>query len=128
MAPRGETVAASPARIPRPRDTGALFLAAGGFAAAFGVASCCALPLLLGSVGLGSAWLITVAWLAAPYRIALLIIAASCLAGGAGVFFWRRRTAACITGAACARPVSTALVVGILSLGAVLAVLGYWYA
>src|SRR5712691_1829311 len=50
-------------------DTGALLLAAGGFAAAFGAASCCALPMLIGSVGLGSAWLVTVAWIAAPHRM-----------------------------------------------------------
>jgi len=43
------------------RDTGVLLLAAGGLAAAFGAASCCALPLLLGSLGLGSAWLVSVA-------------------------------------------------------------------
>src|SRR5262249_15211970 len=38
----------------RVRDTGALLLAAGGLAAAFSAAACCALPLLLGSLGLGS--------------------------------------------------------------------------
>ena len=54
------------------RDAGATLLAAGGIAAAFGAASCCALPMLLGSFGLGSAWLIAVAWLAAPHRLALL--------------------------------------------------------
>ncbi len=48
------------------RDASAMVLAAGGIAAAFGAASCCALPMLLGSVGLGSAWLIAVAWLAVP--------------------------------------------------------------
>jgi len=61
------------------RDTGALMLAAGGLAAAFGAASCCALPLLLGPLGLGSAWLVAVAWLAAPHRIALLIAAVVCV-------------------------------------------------
>ena len=53
------------------RDTGALLLAAGGLAAAFGAASCCALPMLLGFLGLGSAWLVSVAWIAAPHRLAL---------------------------------------------------------
>src|SRR6266545_6098146 len=77
-------------------DTGALLLATGGFAAAFGAAACCALPVLLGSVGLGSAWLAAVAWVAAPYRIALLAIAVVCLASGGGVLLWRRRRmAAC---------------------------------
>ncbi|SRR5258708_1669233 len=110
-------------------DAGALLLAAGGLAAAFGAASCCALPILLGTVGLGSAWLAAVAWLAAPHQIALLIVAAVCLASGGGVFFWRRRAAsACIQGAVCTRPVNTVLVVSLLSAGATLAVLGYLYA
>src|SRR5712671_2983378 len=84
------------------RENGALLLAAGGLAAAFGAASCCALPLLLGSVGLGSAWLVTVAWLAAPHRIALLIAAVVFLVGGGGTFLWRRRRA-CTTGVSLSR-------------------------
>src|SRR5713101_8687139 len=90
------------------RDTGALLLAAGGLAAAFGAASCCALPLLLGSLGLGSAWLVTVAWFAAPYRVALLAMAVACLLGGGGVLLWRRhRIAACAPGATCGPPAIT---------------------
>jgi mercuric ion transport protein len=109
-----------------PRDTGALLLAAGGFAAAFGAASCCALPVLLGSLGLGSAWFVTLAWLAAPHRVALLAIAIVCLASGGGVLLWRHhRMAVCVPGAACGRPVITILVTGILSLGTVLVVLGF---
>jgi mercuric ion transport protein len=110
------------------RETGALLLAAGGYAAAFGAASCCALPLLLGSLGLGSAWLVTVAWLAAPHRLALLAVAVVCLVSGGGVFLWRRRVAECAPGATCGQPVFTALVTGTLSLGAVLVVLGFLYA
>jgi mercuric ion transport protein len=107
------------------RDTGALILAAGGLAAAFGAASCCALPLLLGSLGLGSAWLVTVAWFAAPYRLALLAVAIICLVSGGVVLLWRRsRMAACAPGTACGSPVITALV----SLGAVLVVLGFMFA
>ena len=110
------------------RDTGALLLVAGGLAAAFGAASCCALPLLLGSVGLGSAWLVTVAWIAAPHRIALLIAAVMFLVGGVGVFVWRRRVAACAPGAACGRPAITVLLTGNLLVGGILVVLGFMYA
>jgi mercuric ion transport protein len=111
------------------RDTGALLLAAGGLAAAFGAASCCALPLLLGSLGLGSAWLVTVAWFAAPHRLALLAVAIICLASASGVLLWRRRrAAACAPGAACVSPVITAVVTWVLSLGAVLVVLGFMFA
>lgn len=118
---------AAPERTPT-RDTGALLLALGGLAAAFGAASCCALPLLLGSLGLGSAWLVAVAWIAAPHRLALSATAAICLIGAGGFFVWRRRVAACSPGMSCGRPVTTALLICVISLGAVLAVLGYLYA
>ena len=65
-----DTGKAAPPHAPA-RYADALLLAAGGVTAAFGAASCCALPLLLGSLGLGSAWLVTVAWIAAPHRVAL---------------------------------------------------------
>jgi len=109
------------------RNTSALILAAGGFAAAFGAASC-ALPLLLGSLGVGSAWLVTVAWVAAPHRLALLLAAGICLISAGGVFVLRSRVATCTPGMSCGRPATTALLVCMISLGAVLAVLGYLYA
>jgi mercuric ion transport protein len=110
------------------RDAGALLLAASGLAAAFGAASCCVLPVLLGSLGLGGAWLVTVAWLAAPHRLALLIAAMICLVGGRGLLLWRRRASACAPDVACGHPVITALVSSALSLGAVLVALGFMYA
>ena len=123
-----DTSSADPQRAPV-RDTGALLLAAGGLAAAFGAASCCALPLLLGSLGLGSAWLVTVAWFAAPHRLALLAVAIICLASASGVLLWRRRrAAACAPSATCGSPVITAFVTCVLSLGAVLVVLGFMFA
>ena len=123
-----DTSTAAPQRAPA-RDTGALLLAAGGLAAAFGAASCCALPLLLGSLGLGSAWLVTVAWFAAPHRLALLALAIICLASASGVLLWRlRRAATCAPSATCGSPMITALVTGLLSLGAVLVVLGFMFA
>ena len=107
---------------------GDLLLALTGLTAAFGAASCCALPLLLGSLGLGSAWLIGIAWIAAPHRLALLLAAVICLVGAGGIFDWRRRIAVCTPSTPCGRPATTALLVCIMSLGAVLAVLGYLYA
>jgi mercuric ion transport protein len=118
-----------PHTAPKPaRDTGAFLLAAGGLAAAFGAASCCALPILLSSVGLGSAWLVAVAWLAAPHRIALLTTAVVCLVGAGVVFVWRRRPAVCTPGTIRGRLPVTLLLMGVLSLGAVLAALGFMYA
>jgi mercuric ion transport protein len=121
MADIPQTTAPKPAR-----DTGALLLAAGGLAAAFGAASCCGLPLLLGSLGLNSAWLIAVAWIAAPHLLALLVAAVVCLVAAGALFVWR--VAACTPGIACGRPATTALLMCVLSLGAVLAVLGYLHA
>jgi mercuric ion transport protein len=110
------------------RDTGALLIATGGLAAAFGAASCCALPVLLGSFGLGSAWLAGVAWLAAPHQIALLIAAVVCLASGGASFLWHRRVASCAPDVVCSRPITTAFLSSTLFVGAVLVVLGYLYA
>ena len=69
---------------------GATLLAATGFAAAFGAASCCALPLFLSAVGLCGAWLVSLAVVAGPYRPALLATASICLVGGA-LLLWRRQ-------------------------------------
>jgi mercuric ion transport protein len=116
----------APAPAPA-RDAGALLLALGGLAAAFGAASCCALPVLLGSLGLGSAWLVMVAWFAAPHRITLLAIATACLAGGGLVLWHRRRAVACAPGTSCGRPAISALASGVLSLAGILIVLGFIY-
>ena len=81
----------------------AAVVAGGGLATAFGAAACCALPVLLGSVGLGSAWLAGLALLAAPHQPLLLAIAAVGL-GAAGILAvraHRMRTATCPSGAAC---------------------------
>jgi mercuric ion transport protein len=116
-------------KAPSPRrDAGALLLATGGLAAAFGAASCCGLPLLLGSLGLGSAWLVAVAWLAAPHRLALLTAAVTCLVAAGGLFIRRRRATACTPETACGHPGTTVLLVCVLSAGAVLVLLGYLYA
>ena len=84
------------------RDAGAGALASGGLAAAFGAASCCALPALLGSFGLGSAWLGSLAVAAGPHRAVLLAVAVSFFVCGTMVI-WRRRRVARMEGAACER-------------------------
>jgi mercuric ion transport protein len=123
-----DTRTAAPERTPA-RDTATMLLAAGGLAAAFGAASCCALPLLLGSLGLGTAWLATLTWFAARHRLALLAIAIICLGSLGAVLLWRRRRmVACAPGAACGSPVVTALLTSVLSLGAILVVLGFMFA
>ena len=123
-----DTGTAIPERSPTARDAGALVLAVSGLAAAFGAASCCALPLILGSLGLGSEWLVAIAWVAAPHRVALLAAAVACLVSGAGLLWRRQRMAACTPAAACRRPAFTALAAVVLAVGCALALLGYLYA
>jgi mercuric ion transport protein len=110
------------------RGAGAVLLTLAGLAAAFGVASCCGLPFLLATLGLGTAWLGGFALLAAPHRVFLLAAAAVCLVGAA-VLLWRQRGAvACAPGAICARPVVRSITVIGLLVGTVLLYLGYAYA
>ena len=110
------------------KETGALLLAIGGLAAAFGAASCSAIPIMLGSIGLSSAWLAGVAIFAAPHRMALVGAAVVCLIGAATVLVRYRRALACAPGAACGNPAVTPLVIGVLTLGGMLAVAGYLFA
>lgn len=74
------------------REVGTAALAMGGLAAAFGAAVCCALPISLGTVGLGSAWLTDIAWMAAPYQSALLWLALVCVAAGLVLSYRRSAT------------------------------------
>ena len=108
--------------------TGSMLLTVSGLAAAFGLASCCGLPFLLASVGLGTAWLTGFALLAAPHRSMLLVVGAVGLAGGAVLIWRQQRAAACMPGAFCSRPAIRNLTVAALVLGAGLLFLGYTYA
>jgi mercuric ion transport protein len=116
--------ASAPANAIKRRENGALLLAAGGLAAAFGAASCCALPLLLGAIGLGGAWLGSIALVAGPYQPWLLLGSATCVLVAGGLL-WRSRAAACLPGAACGRPRLRLFTTVTLALAAILALLGY---
>jgi mercuric ion transport protein len=108
---------------------GAVILTAGGLAAAFAGASCCGLPFILTTLGLGTAWFYGIAVLAAPHRAILLPVAALCLAGGAALLWRQRRTVAvCAPGGVCDRPGVRALTALGLAAGIVLLYLGYAYA
>jgi mercuric ion transport protein len=107
---------------------GSVSLTLAGIAAAFGVASCCGLPIVLASLGIGSASLVGVAMAAAPYREALLVIAAVCLLGGA-ILLCRQQLAAtnCTPARSGASPSLRLLVLLGLVVGAALLWLGYRY-
>lgn len=117
-----------PAKPQRPATgAGAVLLTASGIATAFAVASCCALPILLGGLGISTAWLFGIAVLAAPHRALLLGVSAFALGAGAAAL-WRQRAVACAPGAWCARPgVRLMTSVGLI-LGMVLLAVGYAYA
>lgn len=117
-----------PESNPRPQMLGAASLVAGGIAASFGVASCCALPMLLASVGVGSAGLASIALAASPHRTLLLTIGALCLLAGAGLLIRQQVVAArCGPGEPCvSRTARAATLVGLI-VGAVLLWLGYTY-
>ena len=108
------------------RGSGAVLLTLGGLAAAFGAASCCGLPFMLATLGLGTAWLGGFALFAAPHRLFLLAAATVCLAG-APVLLWRQR-AVCTPGAVCTRPAIRGMTVVGLLVGLGLLYLGYFYA
>jgi mercuric ion transport protein len=110
----------------RPSGAGAVVLAAGGLLAGLATASCCAIPILLGTLGLGSAGLFRLAVVAAPHRTALLVIGAVAIAS-AGVLLWRQRVDVCKPGAVCAKPVvRIATAVGLI-VGVILLIAGYIY-
>ncbi len=102
-------------------------LTLGGLAAAFGAASCCGLPFLLASAGLGTAWLGGIALIADPVKPWLLGFAALALAGGAALLARQQWVRVCRPGAACARPATRALTLAGLLAGAALLYVGYRY-
>lgn len=90
-------------------DTGSMgsqrapaLLATGGLLTALAASSCCILPLLLFSLGIGGAWIGNFTQLA-PYQPYFIAAALGFL--GAGCWLVRRSSQhACVDGAACARP------------------------
>ena len=115
----------SPSRR-KPTGAGAVVLAAGGLLAGLATASCCALPILLGTLGLGSAGLFHLAVIAAPHRTTLLIIGAAAIVAAA-VLLWRQKTNVCEPGALCAKPgVRITTAIGLV-IGVALLIAGYIY-
>ena len=90
----------------------------GGFSAAFGLASCCALPFLLAGLGLGTAWLAGIGLFVLFHRT-VFIAAALIGLGGAAILLWRQ----CRT----MRPVAWAITGVIWLIGATLLCYGYIY-
>jgi len=113
--------AALPARLVSLRAIGPAALAAGGVAAAFGAASCCAIPMLLGGIGLGGLGSALFMPVLAPFQPYLLAAALACLIAG-GALLWRRQTCG-----SCGTRVTTTLTLAGLVLGVTLVALGFTY-
>lgn len=113
--------AALPARLASLRAIGPVALAAGGVAAAFGAASCCAIPMLLGGIGLGGIGSALFMPVLTPFQPYLLAAALACLVAG-GVLLWRRGLCACRS-----TQTATTLTLAGLVFGAALLALGFTY-
>lgn|SRR5487761_771464 len=100
---------------------GPIAFAVGGAAAAFGAASCCAIPMLLGGIGLGGLGSVIFLPTLGPYQSYLIGAAAACLVAG-GLLFWRRKSCACRD----TRMATTVTSIG-LALGTALLALGFVY-
>ncbi|TPG07511.1 hypothetical protein EAH84_14460 [Sphingomonas oligophenolica] len=108
------------------RFFGAAGLASAGLAASFGLAACCALPIILAGAGVGTAWLAGPISIADPIRGYLTPIAA--LALGAAAFLVLRSPKSCAPGDLCARPVPRIVLGLLVVIGGVLLYLSTQYA
>lgn len=112
MASRIETtdaLAATPRDNPQRRtEQRQGLIAAGGLLGAVAASSCCILPLVLFSVGLGGAWIGNLTALA-PYQPIFIAITLALLAGGFYLVYLRPRRA-CAADEACARPLPNRIV------------------
>lgn len=112
----------------RNQRRGAVMLTIGGVATAFGVAACCALPILFATAGIGTAWLTGIATISAPYRSALMIVSLTSLLASTALL-WRIQQNArrCGYDAVCTPTwLRLGLLAGVL-IGAGLLVAGYLY-
>src|SRR5215467_2483334 len=83
---------------------GPKLLAAGGFLAALGAASCCVVPFVLFTLGVSGAWIGNLTALE-PCQPIFAAVAVACL--GSGFYLvYRRPTTACAEGSYCASPSS----------------------
>lgn len=83
-------------------------VAAGGILGALAASSCCIIPLILFSLGIGGAWIGNLTALA-PYKPLFVTGTAAVLGYGFYLVYWRPRQA-CAGDAACARPIPNRVV------------------
>jgi mercuric ion transport protein len=84
------------------KSTGALALVTAGIAAAFALASCCAIPIALAAAGVGAGWLAPLVSASQPHAEALTAASAIALLGSVSVV--ARAPKHCGPNSTCARP------------------------
>jgi mercuric ion transport protein len=105
------------------KSTGVLALAASGFASALAVASCCAMPIVFASLGLGAYWFAPVGSAAMPYDGPLTAIAVGTLLSS--VFVVQRASTTCAPGDLCGNAIFRGSIIGAALIGAALLVLSW---
>jgi mercuric ion transport protein len=98
-------------------------VAAGGILGALAASSCCIVPLLLFSVGIGGAWIANLTALA-PYKPLFVAVTVALLGYGFYAVYWKPKRA-CATDAACARPLPNRLVKLNLWIAAILVMIAF---
>ena len=88
----------------RASDTAKTVLSLGSLLAAFGVASCCALPIALSLLGISAASLVGIGYLAAQYQQELFYVSVTFVIAAVFVMWRQRRARACLPGTSCERP------------------------
>lgn len=118
-APRTTVLAA-----PEQSDAGRQRLSAvGGVLGALAASSCCIVPLVLFSLGIGGAWIGNLTALA-PYKPLFVAGTAGLLGYGFYLVYWKPKRA-CADNAACARPIPSRLVQFALWLATVLVIAAF---
>ena len=107
------------------KSVGALALVTSGIGAAFALAACCALPILLTGVGLSVYWLAPVAEIGERFNVVLTVLAVFALGGA--VVTVLRASKTCSPGDLCSRPIFRAGVIVLACIGVVLLVLSKTY-
>ncbi|HVI90614.1 MAG TPA: mercuric transporter MerT family protein [Dongiaceae bacterium] len=98
-------------------------VAAGGILGAIAASSCCVIPLLLFSLGIGGAWIGNLTALA-PYKPIFVAVTTGLLGYGFYAVYWKPKRA-CAADAACARPLPNRLVKFSLWLATVLVIIAF---
>jgi len=128
VASRSGTVGVTPAAADLPAsERGEVgrqrLIAVGGILGALAASSCCIVPLVLFSLGIGGAWIGNLTALA-PYKPLFVAGTTGVLGYGFYLVYWKPRRA-CADDAACARPIPNRLVQTALWIATVLVIAAF---